>query len=510
MINREGSGHQKRHKEGCMTTIPGSSCPARGGRAIRYAALCAPFLLLSGCALSPDYARPDPDLPAAYAEATAHSALPGGMAAPAPVAAYGAENRDWWRNFSSPALAVLQERALANSHAFRAEREVLAQALHRARQARADLLPGIDVGGSASRGGRGLRGGYQKTDAFSGTVQAGYELDIWGANRETAAAAAHRYIAGLNAWRGAGLSLESEVALTYFAYLAARENLAVYDGILANAREVLAYQRTRETFGAAAQLDVARQRGAVSGMEAGRVGYLVKMTETRNSLCQLIGAAALPADIAARMEGETLADMIPPAITAGIPADLLLRRPDLAQAEANLKASNADIGVARAAFLPGITLSAGAGWQSDSLSGLVSPAGALYSLAASLLQPVFHNGRILDRYRETVAANRERMDRYREAALGAFLEVATALDSNRLLQEQEAHRLLANEQAAEAYRIARLRYEAGAEDFLAVLNAQETMLNAHNQVVQSRLERLNTAVALFKALGGGWGEEAPR
>jgi outer membrane protein TolC len=102
------------------------------------------------------------------------------------------------------------------------------------------------------------------------------------------------------------------------------------------------------------------------------------------------------------------------------------------------------------------------------------------------------------------------MDRYREAALSAFLEAATALDANRLLQEQEAHRMLAGEQAAEAYRIARLRHEAGAEDFLAVLTAQETMLNADNQIVQSRLERLNTVVALFKALGGGWGnEDAP-
>ncbi|MDR3154140.1 MAG: efflux transporter outer membrane subunit [Deltaproteobacteria bacterium] len=489
------------------TTIRAGSDFA-GPRAVRRLALLAMILFPSGCGLSPNYVRPDLDLPAAYTEAAMESALPYGTVMPAPVADYSAENRGWWGNFSSPALAELQKRALTNSFAFQAEREALAQALYRARQARADLLPGIDLGGSANRGGRGMPGGYQKTDAFSGTLQASYELDIWGANRETAEAAAHRYIAGLNAWRGAGLSLESEVALTYFAYLAAGENLAVHDAILVNAREVLAYQRTREKFGAAAPLDVARQQSSVSGMEAGRINYLVKMVETRNSLCRLIGVAGLPQNLAAMMEKEKLADMVPPAIEAGIPSDLFLRRPDLAQAEANLKASNADIGLARAAFLPGITLSAGAGWQSGSLSSLISPASALYSLAASLLQPVFHNGRLLNQYRETVAVNRELMDRYREAALSAFLEAATALDANRFLQEQEAHRILAAEQATEAYRIARLRYEAGAEDFLAVLNAQETMLNADNQVVQSRLERLNTVVALFKALGGGWGNEA--
>jgi len=194
---------------------------------------------------------------------------------------------------------------------------------------------------------------------------------------------------------------------------------------------------------------------------------------------------------------------------AGIPSDLLLRRPDLAQAEANLKAANADIGVARAAFLPGITLSASAGWQSETLSSLVNPASALFSLGASLLQPIFQGGRIANQYEQTLAAHRELMDRYRQAALSAFLDVATALDSNKFLQEQEAHRAFSREQAAEAYRIARLRYEAGAEDFLAVLSAQESLLNTENQAIQSRLERLNTSIALFKALGGGWSAENP-
>jgi len=478
---------------------------------LRCAVLCITVLLLAGCGLSPKYARPDLDLPGKYTETDFNGALPGsasgGASMPEPVAAYSAENRLWWTHFSSPALAVLQERALANSFAFQAEREVLAQALYRARQARADLLPSVDVGGSASRRGNAVSGGYQKADAFSGTIQASYELDIWGANQEYAEAAAHRFIAGLNAWRAAGLSLESEVALTYFSYLSARENLAVYDEILVNARDVLAYQQTREQYGAAAPLDVARQKSSVYAMEAGRISYLVKMTEARNSLCQLIGVAQLPENIAALMDKEKIADMVPPPIGPGLPAELLLRRPDIAQAEANLKAANADIGVARAAFLPGISLSASAGWSSDSLNTLVSPVSALYSLAASLLQPVFHNGQLLNQYKETLAAHRELVDRYREAALGAFLEVSTALDSNRLLQVQEEHRELSSGQAEEAYRIARLRYEAGAEDFLAVLNAQETMLNADIQLVQSRLERLNTVVSLFKALGGGWGEE---
>lgn len=469
------------------------------GTALRCAALCFLLLALAGCGLSPNYARPDLDFPQEYARATQNTSGP-----EQDTLEPSAENRDWWRRFDSRALPVLQEQALRNNHSFQADRWVLAQAISRARAARADLFPTIDVGASANKSGRGSSGGYQVSETFSGTVQAGYEVDIWGKNSEAANAQALRAMAELYAWRGAGLSLESEVALTYFAYLAARENLAVYDDMLANASDVLEYQEKREQLGAAAPLDVARQRSSVESMRAGRISYQVKMTESANSLRQLLGVAELPEDIAALMSAESLRDMLPPAVLAGLPSELLFRRPDIAQAEANLRAANADIGVARAAFLPGINLTASAGWQSDSLSSLVSPASALYSLAGSLLQPLFRGGRLTAQYEQAIAAHKELMERYRETALGAFLEVSTTLDANTLLDRQESHRVLSAEQAAEAYRIARLRYEAGAEDFLSVLNAQETMLNADNQLVQTRLERLNTVVALFKALGGGW------
>lgn len=449
------------------------------------------LLSLAACGLSPEYVRPELDLPSAYAEAGEENF-------------HGAENRDWWRSFSSEALSLLQEAALKNNHAFKAERWVLAQALSRARIARADMMPDVSLDGSASKSGRAVSGGYQVTETFSGTVQASYEADIWGKNYEAYNAQTFRAIAGINAWRGAGLTLESETALTYFAHLAARENLAVYDATLENAREVLAYLKKREQYGAAAPLDVARQRSSVESMEADRINYLVAMTETRNSLRRLTGMSKLPDDLIDLIEKESLRDMLPPAIEAGLPSELLFRRPDVAQAEAELQAANADIGVARAAFLPGINLTANAGWQSDSLSGLISPAGALYSLAGSFLQPIFQGGRLMAQYEQTLAAHKELMERYRETALTAFLEVADALDANALLDRQETRRALSSKQAAEAYRIARMRYEAGAEDFLAVLNAQETMLNAESKLVQTRLERLNTVVALFKALGGGW------
>lgn len=466
---------------------------------LRSVALVFLILLLTSCGLSPQYARPEVDIPQAYPTPAETERL-----------ALRAENRAWWQGFASKALPELQAAAIANNHAFQAERHVLAQSFAQARAARASLFPSVEVGGSGSHKGNAIPGGYSKSDALSGTVQASYEVDIWGKNYDTATAQSYRAIAGVNAWRGAGLTLESEVALTYFSYLAARENLAVYNAMLENAKEVLEYQEKRENLGAAAPLDVARQRASVESMEAGRISYLVNMAEARNSLARLVGSSEIPANILAVMDTENIMDMLPPAIEAGIPADLLARRPDIAEAEARLMAANANIGVARAAFLPGVSLTASAGWQSDSLSTLISPASALFSLAGSLLQPVFQGGKLLAQYDETVAAHKELMERYREAALAGYLEVATTLETNVLLGQQEKHRELSAGQSEEAYRIARLRYEAGAEDFLAVLNAQETKLNAASQVVQTRLERLNTAIALFKALGGGWmSETAP-
>lgn len=462
---------------------------------VRCAVLAAVVMLLAGCGLSPAYMRPDAALPEHYNAAAAENGVAGA-------------DREWWRAFNSPTLLRLQHMALENNRAFRADYWVLAQALAQARAARSSLLPSIDAGLSSTRRGSAVPGGYQVSDTVSGTVQASYEIDIWGKNYETASAQAHRAMAGLHAWRGAGLTLESETALTYFAYLAARENLAVYDDMIVNARDVLAYQEKREAQGAATPLDVARQRASVESMEAGRIAYLIKMTETRNSLCRLIGAAELPASIASAMDAEKFLDFMPPAVAEGMPSELLVRRPDVAEAEERLKAANANIGVARAAFLPGFSLTGSAGWQSDALHTLIMPASALYSLAGSALLPLFNNGKLMAQYDEAVAAHKEMMERYREAALAGYLEVATSLDSAVFLKQQEIHREQGAAQSAEAYRIARLRYEAGAEDFLSVLNAQETMLSADTQVVQTRLERLNAAVALFKALGGGWDKEA--
>lgn len=458
----------------------------------RLLAILTP-LALCACSLSPEYARPDTDIPDTYALA-------------ADEAQASTQNREWWSSFESVALIRLQALALENNHNFSANRLSLAQTIAQARAARSSLLPGISVSGSGSRSGSDSKAGYKVSDAFSGTVQASYELDIWGANRDNAKAYDFEALAGLNAWRGVGLSLESEVALTYFAYLAAKENLALYESTLSIARQVLDYQEKRERLGAAAPLDVSRQRGSVESMEAEYLNYKIKMSDALYSLCALIGANELPEEVAALIEEERLLKLMPPEVQAGLPSELLLRRPDIAEAEARLLAANANIGVARSAFLPGISLSASAGYQSDSLSSLISPASALYSLGASLAATIFDHGRLSAQYDIALAAREELVIRYKEAALTAFLEVSTALTANSLLVDLEKHRERSAAENNEAYRVARSRYTSGAEDFLAVLDAQDTLISAETSLIEARLERLNSAVSLFKSLGGGWGE----
>ncbi|MDR2891708.1 MAG: efflux transporter outer membrane subunit [Deltaproteobacteria bacterium] len=478
-------------------------------RNIRLLAALLP-LLLSACSLAPEYVRPDTALPDEFALAEeANSATLEAAQTPAEaLTAYSAENREWWLNFNSAALPRLQTLALENNHNFAAERWVLAQAFSQARAARSSLLPSIDLGGSTSRRGSDSTSGYRVSDTFGGTVQASYEVDLWGANRESVNAQDFMAEASLYAWRGAGLSLESEVALTYFSLLAARENLSVYERMLAGAREVLDYQEKRERLGAAAPLEVARQRGSVQSMEAERLGYLSSLHEARNSLCLLLGVTELPQELEALIAQDGLMEILPPEIGAGLPAQLLARRPDVAQAEARLMAANADIGVARAAFLPGISLSAQAGWSSDALEALISPASALYSLGASLIAPIFDGGRLMAQYDQSLAAKEELVERYRQSALSAFWEVSTSLTANGLLREQEVSRRESAAQTAEAYRIARTRYAAGAEDYISVIDAQDAMLSADNSLIRARLERLNGSVALFKALGGGWSGES--
>src|SRR5690606_22235385 len=195
-----------------------------------------------------------------------------------------------------------------------------------------------------------------------------------------------------------------------------------------------------------------------------------------------------------------------PRLEPGLPAELLQRRPDIRRAEADLVAANADVHAARAALFPSIRLTGGAGFASAALSSLFDVGGSFYDLVSGLTAPIFDAGRLRAGHELAKAREEELVHRYRAAIVAAFREVEDALAAAKYLAETEAAQREALAQARTAYDLAEVQYRAGAVDFMTVLDAQRTLFQAEDTLLQTRLARLNAAVALFKALGGGWSE----
>ena len=453
---------------------------------------------LQACSLAPAYIRPDALLP---------------ESAPA-VWSTGEEtamNAEWWNGFGSTVLPHLHKEGLAQNRNFAASGWQLAQAIAQSRAARAPLFPWLGAEGSASRMGHhsGPSNAFAMTETISGGFQASYELDVWGRLRSQADNAAFMAEATLNDWRAVGLSLESDIAMAYFNLLALRERLSVQRNILSTAEQTLGYIEKQQRAGAASTLDRARQRGDVASMKARTQDLERQEQAAKNVLNSLLGSAITPAELDALMSAESITNLTPPAVTAGLPSSLLLRRPDILKAEASLKAANANIGTARAAFLPIVNLTVQGGWQSDEFHTLFRPSSTLYALVSSLVAPIFQGGRLAAQHDAALARKEELIAKYQQAALSAFLETDTAISAGTYLIQEEQNRDEAVRQAREAYRIVRIQYREGSTDFLNLLDAQRTLLTAQDAHIAVILARLNTTVGLFKALGGGWEEKIP-
>lgn len=458
-------------------------------------------VLLQACSPAPIYMRPDPMLPETTPASWAQNQM----------SPETAENAAWWAAFNSNALVRLQQEGLAQNHNVIASGRKLAQAVAQSRVARAPLFPWVGVEGGASRTGRhaGPADAFAVTDTISGGFQASYELDVWGGLRSQADSAAFMAEATLNDWRAVGLSLESDIAIGYFQLLALRERLSVQRNIVSTAEQTLEYIAKQQRAGAASTLDLARQRGDVASMKAGTQDLERREQAAKNALNNLLGAAITPDELDRLMSSESITKLTPPDVAAGLPSSLLLRRPDILKAEASLKAANADIGAARAAFLPLVNLTAQGGWQSDEFHTLLTPSSALYALASSLVAPIFQGGRLMARHDAAIARREELVAKYQQAALSAFLETDTAIAANSFLAKEEENRGVAVREADEAYRVVSVQYREGATDYLNLLDAQRTLLTAQDAQITVVLARLNTTAGLFKALGGAWGEAVP-
>ena len=450
-------------------------------------------LILSACA-SP-VQRPDSGIAPPAAWHSPHSA--------------NAERNDlrWWTRFASPQLNQLIEQAQVGSYD-------LAAAMARVRQARAGTviaggsqLPELQGTGNANRQ-KLLRGsGYRQLDAdstnkavdyFDVGLSASYEIDFWGGKRASRDSAQFSLQASEFDRATVELTLLSGVANSYAQLLSLQEQSRIAELNLANAQNVLQLVQTRYNAGSATALELAQQKSLVAAQQRQMPAVQQQAGEAQISLAALLGRPVQDVPLSQ----ESFDQLQWPPISAGLPSELLTRRPDIARAEAQLAAAQADVTVARAAMLPKLTLTASLGTGANQADDLWrSP---FYNLTAGLVAPIFNNGRLGAERDKATARQEELLQTYRGAIINGFADVEKALNSIRGLDDQRQWQSEELSQAQTAFNIAQSRYQAGAEDLLTVLETQRTLYAAQDQNVQLRLSRMQASIALYKALGGGW------
>ncbi|MCC4265825.1 efflux transporter outer membrane subunit [Oceanimonas baumannii] len=430
--------------------------------------------------------------------------LPAGEAPPVPPLAEQWRNpatatteldRRWWQSFGSPELDTLIEQALSGAPDLRMAAERIAQAEARLAASGASLFPGFSISGDSSRGWSDPGINERSSLGFS----LSYELDLWGKNRAGRLAADAGLRGSRYDFESARLSLTSSVATSWFQWLTNRERLRIGEANLRLAEDTLAIVEAKYRHGASALSEVHRQRSTVLSQQAGLAPLREQASQARSALAVLLGESPQQFELA----DAGLMQLQLPEVSAGLPAELLSRRPDLSSAEAALLAADADLAAARAALLPSISLTGSGGLASAALLSLADPGRSL-SLGASLGQVLFDGGQRQAQVQLTEARRRELAEHYRQAALTALKEVEDALGNQALYREQESRQQAIVTEARETLRLTELRYREGAEELLALIDAQRTLFSAEDQLVSLRQSRLDAALGLFKALGGGW------
>jgi NodT family efflux transporter outer membrane factor (OMF) lipoprotein len=288
-----------------------------------------------------------------------------------------------------------------------------------------------------------------------------------------------------------------DVASTYFNVLNTRQRLDIADANLKNARDVLKIVDARYQAGTVSALDLAQQEASLSVAEAARATTAQNVSIAENALAVLLGQVPQTLDI----KGDSLNDVNVPAIDPGQPSALLERRPDIRKSEMDLISADADIGVARAALFPTITLGLDG---SLATAGFGDPTTTALSLASALAAPIFQGGRLEGGVEQATARQKELVENYRKTVLVSLQEVENALTAEKTAARREGHLAKAAQESRKAYKYARQQYEAGVIDFQTLLETQTTQLLSEDSHAQSRNERLQASVDLFKALGGGW------
>jgi multidrug efflux system outer membrane protein len=466
----------------------------RGKCNTALATLLSAVLFLSGCAVGPNYVRPKVNAPADFR----------GAEGAAQQASYA--DQPWWEVFKDDQLKSLIDTALANNYDLAVAVSRVEQARQLSAVARAQFLPSVNYSVGASNGkneflGSVIPSGVGTTKgAFLAVGSAAWEADIWGRIRRLNESARAQYLSTEEARRGVMLTLTSDVAQAYFELLGLELQLQIAKDTTASFTETLKLFNQRYEGGVASKLDTSRAEAAQAAAAAAIPEFERQIALKENQISVLLGSNPQPIAHTAKL----LDEIVPPDIPVGLPSALLERRPDVLAAEQQVRAANAQVGVATANFFPQFGLTALIGQASTPLSQITASSANVWSVAGNFSGPIYEGGALRAQKRNAVAFWQQTKLQYEQTALNAFTDVSNALISRQKFEAIRAEQARSVAAYQEAVTVSLQRYTAGKASYFEVLDAQLQLYPEQNALAQTELNRRVIFVQLYLALGGGW------
>jgi outer membrane protein, multidrug efflux system len=463
------------------------------------AALSAVAVIVSGCMVGPNYHKPSVPVPPAFTEPTA--------SAPAPTDPNAISYQDWWKVFHDPRLDDLETQADAANKDIKIAIAHVDQASAATSIAHSFLFPTVSAAPNVSRNreaqNRPNNGNTNGLAATYNDIQlplvASYEIDAWGRIRRSVESARATQQATEADLRFVRLSIEATVAIDYYNLRETDQELKILDGTLSDLTQGLALTNSLFHQGLSGELAVKQAQTLLDQTTAQKQALDIQRAQLQHAIAVLLGRT---------VEGFSLPDQptnpMPPAVPLGLPSDLLGRRPDIAEADRNVAAATAQIGVAKAAYLPQLSLTGLVGYESTNAISLLNWQNTLASLGASAVAPIFTGGRLKAGVAQAQAGYRLSLAQYEKTVLVAYQEVEDQVAALHYLEGESQSEDSAVRDARQAEEIATQRYKAGLVNYLEVIFAEETVLANERTAAQISSQRLVASVVLIKALGGGW------
>lgn len=461
-------------------------------RLLLAAAVIIPAFFGGGCAIGPDHVRPEIDLPAQWRPASTDGGVDGGILPD-----------NWWTLYRDETLNTLVSHALEHNHDLAAAMARIDEAKAYLGVARSAQLPSVGAEAGSSRGDASGPSRVDNTHSLGGSVT--FELDLWGKYRRATEAARAGLLATEAAYRTVRLAVIAETARAYFALLATDRQLKTSRETLLIRQRAEKLYRSRYVEGLSGEYEWLQSQVETTTATAQVQSLEISRAQTENALAVLIGRTPRQL-VAESLERPVPVEEIPvpDLVPAGLPSALIERRPDVIEAEESLHAATANIGVAKASFLPSFSLTGLFGWVSGDFDRIMVTGARQWSLGAGVMQPIFQGGRLMAELDAANARQKAAYAQYQKAVLNAFREVQDALVGNRITRE----RLITIQTQAKTLRrtvfLANLRYSSGQTNFLEVLDAQRALFSSEIELAKAYQAQLDAVTTLCQALGGGW------